>query len=104
MRAMVYVVSIGIKDGWYDIIHAFSNREAAETYTAWQREITGDSCYITPMPVEDGWTPDHQPPPQRVDTASLFTSHESWLDEDGHRHLHWDDEADNWRRCEARHY
>lgn len=96
----VYIISIDIKDGVYDIIHGFSNREAAETYMAWQQEHSGDHCYVTEVQIVDGWAPDDAKPLVR---NRFLSDHEAWMEADSHRHVHWDDDANDWRRCEARH-
>lgn len=49
----VYIVSIDIKDGWYDIIHVFATRALADEYVKRQNTHSGDHCYVTEMPVED---------------------------------------------------
>lgn len=53
----VYVVCVDIKDGWFDIIHSYDNREAAEAYVAWERQYVGDAIYVSPVPVDSEWTP-----------------------------------------------
>lgn len=99
----VYIVSIDIKDGVYDIIHGFSNREAAETYMAWQEARGGGHCYVTEVAIEDGWIPDSTQSAIRPRHERFLSSHDMWFAGDSHRHVHWDDTANDWRRCEARH-
>jgi hypothetical protein len=48
-----FVVSIDIKDGVYDIIHAYTTRELAEAYVVWQEQHSGDHCWIAEVDVED---------------------------------------------------
>jgi hypothetical protein len=57
MSKTVYIVSIDIKDGWYDIIHGFTNREAADAYVEWQKGHSGDHCYVTEVELLDSWVP-----------------------------------------------
>lgn len=63
----VYVVSIDIKDGWYDIIHAFHDETDAQAYVLWQDEHGGDHCYYTEVEVADAWVP-----PSPAEQESLF--------------------------------
>jgi hypothetical protein len=53
----VYVINIDIKDGYYDVIHAFTNKPAAEAYLAWEAEHVGDHAYLVEVPLEDEWRP-----------------------------------------------
>lgn len=69
----VYVVCIDIKDGWFDIIHAYDNREAAEAYVAWQRQHIGDSIYVSPVPILSQWEPNpaHPQPTKAIRLVPL---------------------------------
>jgi hypothetical protein len=63
----VYVVCIDIADGWFDIIHSYDNRAAAEAYVAWERQYVGDSIYVSPVPLDSTWEPmPDSPQPTRV--------------------------------------
>ena len=63
----VYVVCIDIKDGWFDIIHAYDNKDAAEAYVAWEREHLGDAIYVSPVPLDSVWeSPSGHSPPTRA--------------------------------------
>jgi hypothetical protein len=53
----VYVISIDIKDGWYDVIHAFTNQAAAEAYLAWEADHVGDAAHMVQVPLSDRWEP-----------------------------------------------
>lgn len=69
----VYVVCIDIKDGWFDIIHAYDNRAAAEAYVAWERQYVGDAVYVSPVPVDSEWEPvqAHPQPPRAIRLVPL---------------------------------
>jgi hypothetical protein len=56
-RVMAYVVSIDIKDGVYDVIHAFGSRAVAQQYVDWQQQHSGDHCYISELPILLEWQP-----------------------------------------------
>ena len=57
MSQLVYVCSIDIKDGWYDVIHVYTTRATAEAYKAWQAEHNGDNVLIAEVPLSEGWAP-----------------------------------------------
>lgn len=61
-KRSIYVVCIDIKDGWFDIIHAYDNREAAEAYVAWERQYVGDAVYVSPVPIDSEWEPPQDRP------------------------------------------
>lgn len=43
---IVYVVNIDIKDGWYDVMSAWSTREAADREVERLSQATGDHVYV----------------------------------------------------------
>lgn len=54
---ILWIVNIDIKDGWYDTIHAFTSKEEALAYVEWQKQHSGDHCYVTAVPLSDKWIP-----------------------------------------------
>lgn len=64
---LAYVVSIDIKDGYYDVIHAFSSEAAAKKYLAWEADHVGDHAFMSVVPLEDDWDP-----PSSESQAGLF--------------------------------
>ena len=59
----VWVINIDIKDGWYDVIHAFTNQAAADAYLAWEADHVGDHAYAVQVPLQDAWIPPEQGTP-----------------------------------------
>lgn len=66
-KGWVYVVCADIKDGWFDVITAYTNRAAAEAYIAWHREHSGDAMFLCVVPLEETWVaPPGMPQPTRA--------------------------------------